>query len=132
MEVRFGVACQVHSAQSVLPVSKAASFQLYRVVQEAITNAIRHGKARRIDIDLTTDNAGLRLCVKDDGCGFSPAIRHSGMGLRIMEHRAHTLGGALRIDSFQDRGTAVHCLVPLAGTTATSPAGPPRQQWSAP
>jgi hypothetical protein len=50
-----------------------------------------------------------------------------------MEHRAHALGGALKIDSFLDRGTEVHCLLPLAGPTSTStnPAGPLRQQWSA-
>jgi PAS domain S-box-containing protein len=125
-EDRFGIVCRVHTSQPFLPVNKTASLQLYRIVQEAITNAVRHGQARRIEIDLTTDALGLRLCVRDDGRGFTnpPRVR-TGMGLRIMEHRVHAIGGALTIASDANRGTEVRCVLPLTPGATDEAAGSP-------
>ena len=116
---RFGVICQFHSDQPILPLNDTASLHLYRIVQEAITNAVKHGQARRIEIDLTSNGVGLHLSVKDDGCGFSsPSRCESGMGLRIMEHRVHAIGGILTIASDPNRGTEVKCILPLAPDAA--------------
>ncbi len=80
--------------------------------------------AELIEIDLTTDTVGLRLCVKDDGRGFSPpSRRQTGMGLRIMEHRVHAIGGVLTIASDPNRGTEVKCILPVAPDAASGKNG---------
>ena len=127
---RLGVICRFHSDQPILPLNDTTSLHLYRIVQEAITNAVKHGQARRIEIDLSTDSVGVCLRVKDDGRGFSPPPRwETGMGLRIMEHRVHAIGGVLTIASDPIRGTEVKCVLPLApdaglGKHAGSPRSP--------
>ena len=117
---RFGVICHLSSDQPILPLNETVSLHLYRIVQEAITNAVKHGQAGRIEIDLTTDGFVLRLRVKDDGLGFSPTSRRqTGVGLRIMEHRVHAIGGILTITSNPNQGTEVTCILPLAPEVAS-------------
>ncbi|HEY0369148.1 MAG TPA: sensor histidine kinase [Chthoniobacterales bacterium] len=92
-----------------------AATHLYRIAQEAINNATRHGSARRIIVSLETrdDSSTLRVC--DNGIGLSHAPRsQSGMGLSIMNYRAKLSGGELRIEEPNDGGTIVSCLIPLA------------------
>jgi len=109
----FHVACILRCDQPVLPVSKSISLQLYRIVQEGINNAVKHGKPDRIEIGLATQPTHLRLRIKDDGRGFRiDSARREGMGLRIMQYRAHVIGGVLTIQSRPNRGTEVQCLVP--------------------
>jgi signal transduction histidine kinase len=109
----FHVACTLRCDGLVSPLSKPISLQLYRIVQEGISNAVKHGKPRRIEIGLATGPTHVRLRVRDDGCGFRiEAARREGMGLRIMQYRAHVIGGVLTIQSRPHRGTEVQCLVP--------------------
>jgi signal transduction histidine kinase len=88
---------------------------IYRVLQEALNNALRHSGADMIRVDLTATNDRVRLCVKDNGCGFDPegVIQHndplSGYGLKGMSDRAEVVGGSLALDSSPGRGTTV-CL----------------------
>ena len=92
--------------------SKSISLQLYRIAQEGINNAVKHGKPRRIEIGLATEPTHVRLRIKDDGCGFRiDTARRGGIGLRIMQYRAHVIGGVLTIQSRPNRGTEVQCLV---------------------
>jgi signal transduction histidine kinase len=87
---------------------------LYRIAQEAIRNAHIHGGAQQVRIKLSRISGRLRLNVKDDGKGFGPRPPGtSGMGLRIMQHRARSIGGELDIASRPGHGTAVECSVPL-------------------
>src|SRR5262249_59706025 len=70
-----------------------AATHLYRIAQEAITNAIKHGHAGAVDVSLERVNGRVRLTVRDDGVGIpEPAQRRLGMGLRIMAHRAAVMG----------------------------------------
>ncbi|MCS6947928.1 MAG: histidine kinase [Steroidobacteraceae bacterium] len=93
--------------------SESAANGIFRLAQEATTNALRHSGARTIDITLGADATGILLRIDDDGCGFDPAVRHSGgSGLRIMRFRAHALGGELRIAPRPGGGTRVECLLP--------------------
>jgi len=111
----FHVACILRCEPPVLPVSKSVGLHLYRITQEGISNAVKHGKPARIEIGLATDPTHLRLRIKDDGRGFRmDTARRGGMGLRIMQYRAHVIGGVLTIQSRPDRGTEVQCLVPMA------------------
>lgn len=102
----YGLACafQLESEPTVRDARMAA--QLYHIVQEAITNAVRHGGAREINVTLAAD----RLEVRDQGRGFDPdAPVEAGAGLRIMRHRAASFGGRLTVDSRPGAGTTVTC-----------------------
>lgn len=81
--------------------------QLFRIAQESISNALRHGHATEIHVSLDTDARGQRLAISDNGTGFSVADGPArGLGLHNMRIRAHTLGARLRIRSSR-RGTTV-------------------------
>jgi signal transduction histidine kinase len=87
---------------------------LYRIAQEAVRNAVRHGKARSIRLHLTTARAKVRLSITDDGVGMPPdALDASGMGLKIMCYRARMLGGDVSFEEAQPSGTKVVCECPL-------------------
>ena len=86
---------------------------LYRIAQEAVSNALKHARPRRIFIKLSRAQGTLRLQIKDNGCGLSKrGKRNSGMGLEIMRHRAHVIGASLEIDSKPGRGFTVTCTLP--------------------
>ena len=86
---------------------------LYRIAQESINNAVRHGKAHRISIHVTGSDGALTMAVQSDGRGMPSDWRESaGQGIRIMRHRAGVLGGSLAFESPADGGVRVVCRVP--------------------
>lgn len=89
----------------------SVALNLYRITQEAVNNAIRHGKAQHITITLTSDEKTLRLSICDDGCGFTGIdINHPstpGMGIKIMQYRAKQLGAKMEILARKEGGTEV-------------------------
>jgi signal transduction histidine kinase len=89
---------------------------LYRIAQEAVNNAIRHGKSRNIVIRLSGKNGAGTLSIQDDGEGFpkKPADP-PGVGLSIMNYRADMVGGSLKVQPNQDRGITVTCMFPVRG-----------------
>ena len=109
--VRLKVACHFECPQTVpLPDVNAAT-QLYRIAQEAVTNAVRHGKARHIGIQLGHWNGKIMLTVTDDGTGLpDDADKGEGMGLRIMDYRARMIGATFHIERLSSlSGTRVTC-----------------------
>lgn len=94
------------------------SLCLFRVAQEALSNAIRHAGAHAVKVALGASGAGLRLAVSDDGAGFDPARRngHASLGLASMRERVRLLEGELDIESAPGRGTTVLAWVPAAGS----------------
>jgi signal transduction histidine kinase len=110
----FRVHCSFECPQPVLLENRASATHLYRIAQEAIGNAVKHGRAKTIVIILKRVDGELILTVKDDGAGFSQDGRSmGGMGLRIMEYRADMIGAMLRIDSVKGGGTTVACRLRL-------------------
>ena len=87
---------------------------LYRIAQEAVNNAIRHGKSRNIVIGLSRrDGAGV-LTIRDDGDGFpKKQASQPGVGLSIMNYRADMIGGSLKVQPNEDRGITVTCMFPI-------------------
>lgn len=86
---------------------------LYRIAQEAIHNATRHGQARNIDIHLSSNANATSLSVADDGIGFPEHGKQSnGFGISIMRYRANLMKGELLIESTPGSGTVVSCTVP--------------------
>ena len=95
------------------PISAPVSAQLYRIAQEAARNALEHGAARQVLIQLTFGDRDMVLTVQDDGHGFDPKTNDHGMGLRIMRYRAQCIGGSCEVHAGPAQGTIVHCRVPL-------------------
>lgn len=84
--------------------------QLYRIAQEAVNNAVKHGRARKISIRLAKDSeVRAKLAIRDDGAGFARDSSTAGMGLGIMQYRASVIGGVLDIQSELRKGTEVRC-----------------------
>jgi len=87
---------------------------LYRIAQEAVRNAVRHGQARTIRLHLTVGRAKVSLAITDDGIGLpAQALDATGMGLKIMRYRARMLGGEVNFETVQPRGTRVVCECPI-------------------
>src|ERR1700722_2942924 len=87
---------------------------LYRIAQEAVNNAIRHGKSRNISIGLSGKNGTGILSIQDDGEGF-PTKQESqpGVGLSIMNYRADMVGGSLKVQPNEGHGVTVTCMFPI-------------------
>ena len=115
------VAANVKADASSFPVSAPAAAQLYRIVQEALHNAVEHGRARKVQIDLVVDGDNMALTVRDDGKGFDGSAASNGMGLRIMRYRAQCIGGSCEVQSNRTEGTIVTCRVPLQADAHVRP-----------
>lgn len=101
---------QLHGFAGEALSDAAAANHLYRIAQEAATNALRHGDAERIELTLSGSDQYVRLQIRDDGRGFDPKSVHAeGLGLRTMEYRARLMGAELSINSVREKGTTVTC-----------------------
>jgi len=111
-EKMFGIACRVVCPRVVEIRTLAVATHLYRIAQEAVSNAMKHGKASKVTIRLETANERSILTVSDNGSGI-PSVpqKSTGMGLRIMEYRAGMIGGQLSIFRNPGGGTTVQCSV---------------------
>ena len=111
MDVRADVSANVDS----LP--EAHRTCLFRVVQEALTNAVRHSGARTVDLQVHTIGDWVQAIIADDGKGFEPGDeKRKGLGLLGMEERVRELGGSLRVSSSPGRGTSVEIRLPRPNT----------------
>ncbi len=109
----FDLQCDFQEVGTPLVGNTTTASHLYRIVQEAVNNAARHGKANRVRIALASGRNQLRLQVRDDGTGFEREdVEGDGMGIRIMNYRARIIGGTLEISSVLGEGTVVTCTVP--------------------
>ena len=94
---------------------------VYRVVQEALTNATRHSEARKVSVSLKSDDVWVIGAIVDDGHGFErQAQRSRGLGLLGMEERVRELGGGIRIESSQGAGTQIEFRLPCPASTEVS------------
>jgi len=124
VESVFGISCVCQFRKTVLVHDHITATHLYRIAQEAISNAIKHGHATRIVVRLTGDGDRLILTIQDNGSGFpAKPKRKGGMGLHLMNYRARAMGARLDIQRGASAGTVVECR--LSGTRIpknTSPA----------
>jgi signal transduction histidine kinase len=107
-----GVRCEFLAAGDVRVPEAEAAQHLYRIAQEALSNAVRHAHANRIAIELRGTDGELILQVDDDGVGLPTTLPGGGMGLWTMEYRARMLGGELTVAPAPGSGTRVTCRVP--------------------
>jgi len=104
------VRCRYEGPARTVGCDSDSAMHLYRIAQESVANAVRHAQANEIVIRLEDGEEGLRLVVDDNGCGL-PEKRDSdaGIGLRIMRHRAETIGAEFRLQSSPGAGVRVEC-----------------------
>ena len=114
-EKLFAIRCTFEEVGTVLVEDNIVATHLYRIAQEALSNAVKHGKAGHIKISLAGGEEQVRLRVHDDGIGFPEGDHEeangSGMGVRIMRHRARILGAHLEIGRGVSGGTVITCTV---------------------
>jgi PAS domain S-box-containing protein len=110
----FNVPCRFQCDMPVLIQDDEIATHLYHIAQEAVHNAIKHGRPQNILIRLTADLGRGTLLVEDDGTGIPKTREHAqGMGLHIMNYRASMIGGTLDVRPGRVRGTAVTCTFPV-------------------
>ncbi len=105
----FNISCDFTYNEQLLVDDNTVALHLYRIAQEAVNNAIRHGKARHIVISL---QAGIKnvLKISDDGTGFNTAeAERTGMGIDLMNYRANMIGSSIAIESTPGSGTSITC-----------------------
>src|SRR5438105_15152560 len=96
-----------NESNASLSVSAAVAVHLYRIAQEAVHNAVEHGVATEVQVDLSSDDGHVIVRIQDDGRGFDSTRGSRGMGVRIMQYRAHRAGGSCRVASQPGWGTSV-------------------------
>src|ERR1017187_10041974 len=118
---RFKVACRFTSSL-IRPLEDAAvATHLFRITQEAVTNAVKHGRAAQINICLDAADDEIVLTVTDDGVGLPEKIPTSdGLGLRAMAYRADLIGATFNIERLSTRGTRMTCVLPASSLLKTS------------
>jgi signal transduction histidine kinase len=105
--------CVFERGAPVLIHDNTAATHLYRIAQEAVRNAVQHGKPKRIGLTLVESGGRVTLTVEDDGIGLpETAAKSGGLGIRIMAHRAAMIGGAFAIEPGPTGGTIVTCSIP--------------------
>jgi signal transduction histidine kinase len=110
-----GVRCRLICSRPVLVEDVSRATHLYRIAQEAVHNAIRHGRAGSIRIALAASDGMVRLRIEDDGRGVRRSARQGkGIGLASMTSRARSLGGRFDIRNRPEGGVSVSCEAPLA------------------
>lgn len=111
-EARTQIPCLVQVPEQLSVLSDAKAIGLFRILQEALTNVIRHAQAHTVDIRLEDDGTWLCLTVIDDGIGFQPTAPRSSFGLVGMRERVLMLGGQLQLDSAPGEGTQLKVSIP--------------------
>jgi signal transduction histidine kinase len=109
----FGITCRVTCDRLPPMPDHTVATHLYRIAQEAVSNAVKHGQAREVVLALTTGQHSTTLTMHDDGIGFQAyANKPTGMGVRIMHYRASMIGASLALHSDASNGTTVVCAWP--------------------
>ncbi len=129
MQETADVHCEFLATGDVRVPDSEMAQHLYRIAQEALSNAVRHAHANRIAVELRGNTGEVALQVEDDGVGLPPDGGGGGMGLRTMGHRAQILGGRLTVTPGPGGGTRVACCVPRPVALPAAPGQPGDEPW---
>ena len=125
-EKLFNVSCRLQCNTMPVIANKATSIHLYRIAQEAINNAVKHGKATTILISLFSSDKATGMTVEDNGIGLAADVStRGGLGFRVMNYRAGMIGASISIENRKKGGTVVTCH--LANERNTAPPKAPEQ-----
>lgn len=113
VSVVYGITCELKTGSYSPIQDPEIALHMYRVAQEAVHNAVRHGKPSKVEVTLSTRSGKTRLHVADDGIGLPEgADQKGGLGLRTMQYRAQTIGATLTVSRRKKGGTHVCCELP--------------------
>ncbi len=113
-EKLFGISCSLEIIGSLNFEDATQAIHLYRIAQEAVSNAVKHGKSTKVSIHLAATDQHVRLRVSDNGIGFEENWDNDGgLGVRIMQFRARLIGGNLEISDTPDKGAVIMCTMPI-------------------
>ena len=128
LAVRHDVRVTVEGPDERLPLTGSVEELLFRIGQEALTNAVKHSGSDAVAVEVAVGDGHVNLVVRDEGIGFDPARAYRGhMGLELMHKRAAEAGGRATIDSRPDGGTTVRVTMPadVSGRDQPAPLAPP-------
>jgi PAS domain S-box-containing protein len=111
------VSTRLHGAIEHMPVGEIAE-NLYRIAQEAVANAVKHGRARRVALRVRATETRIVFTATDDGNGIDMTKHNEGMGLEIMRYRTRMLGGLLDVRRMPGGGTRLRCVMPRTGLSS--------------
>lgn len=123
LEVRMNVDLAYHSGRRSFRLDPAVEDALYRVVQEALNNVIKHADAASVDVSIIEADDRIDLCIADDGVGIGEYRQTSGFGLLGMKERIALIGGSLEIHSTRDGGTEIRASLPVSSNVRDPEAG---------
>jgi len=128
---KLGVLFVHHDIQEEIP--KDVSLCLYRIVEEALQNVLKHSGSDNAKVELSGHCNRIELCISDSGTGFTPeSVRaEAGIGLISMRERLRLVGGHISVESGPSLGTQIHVRVPLASTTGQTAKGQNRYKATA-
>lgn len=116
--LRIELTCGVAESPRLVPELEST---IYRLVQEALNNVVKHAGAARVDVEVAERDGRVHVCVRDDGRGFDPArAQRHGFGLLGMEERVELVGGELRVESAPGEGTEVAIVLPAQRLAAAA------------
>jgi signal transduction histidine kinase len=116
VEKRSGIHAELHVDEPLI-LDEAVEITLYRIVEEALNNTLKHSSANNVTIRVEVDDSSLLLEIADNGCGFNPDLSkiHGGMGLHNIRERTEALDGQLKIISRPGEGTRIRVRIGLEG-----------------
>lgn len=112
VEVQMGLELDFEAGRSETRLLGEIEDAVYRLVQEALHNAIQHGEPACVSIEVSEEDSALCVRVEDDGCGFDPGTPSEGFGLIGMRERAQLAGGRLELNSAPGEGTRIAATIP--------------------
>ena len=119
---RAGLKCHQSYPDKDLRLDDEAAIAVFRVIQEALANIVKHAKATEVELMILLDDESLKICIRDNGVGISTRrSARAGQGLASMQHRVISFGGEWRVSTPDNGGTAIDIALPLR-RIATSPA----------
>jgi len=110
--LKAGLLVDIDLADAAQTLPRDTAIAVFRIVQEGLTNIIRHGAATHVRLTMTAGPRGFALLLSDDGRGFEPAATRQTFGLMGMRQRVRAFGGTLTIESATGHGTTLHVEVP--------------------
>jgi signal transduction histidine kinase len=129
LRLTFGVQVNLRfqGENAHMPVGEIAE-NLYRIAQEAVANAVKHGRAKQVSLRLSASGTRIIFTASDDGTGIDPETHGEGMGLQIMRYRTRMLGGMIDIQRRKTGGTQLRCIMPRPSLVA----GEGRRRYNGP
>ncbi len=116
-QARTGIICDCDCSLEKVELNEEQSTAAFRILQEALTNVLRHAEATRVEIKISRENGYLALSISDNGKGISDSEKseQQSLGILGMRERAHLIGGEIDIKGFEGKGTVVDLRVPSSG-----------------